>query len=85
MYGIFGATPFEALHTLLLGIMKHTLECLFNYEKRSKSSVSSCSSIETVSIMLRVEDFERRVRRLSVASQRQSDRTCLRAIFHIGK
>ena len=29
-HGIFGATPFEVLHTLLLGIMKYVLNTLFN-------------------------------------------------------
>ena len=29
--GLFGATPFEVLHQLLLGIFKYNLESLYNY------------------------------------------------------
>ena len=29
--GLFGATPFEVLHQLLLGIFKYILESLYNY------------------------------------------------------
>ena len=30
--GVFGATPFEVLHCLLLGLMKYTLTGIFNYQ-----------------------------------------------------
>ena len=29
--GLFGATPFEVLHQILLGIFKYILESLYNY------------------------------------------------------
>ena len=29
--GIFGATPFEVLHQMLLGLLKYILESLYNY------------------------------------------------------
>ena len=30
--GLFGATPFEVLHQLLLGIFQYILESLYNYQ-----------------------------------------------------
>ena len=36
--GIFGATSFEVLHLLLLGLIKYTLKALYNYEDPKKKS-----------------------------------------------
>ena len=30
--GVFGATPFEVLHQLLLGLLKYILDLLYNYQ-----------------------------------------------------
>ena len=78
IHGIFGATPFEVLHTLLLGIMKYVLKTLFNYK-----SIPSTSNPISNSVLNTVQ-FERRIRILSMASKRQSDRNFPRAMFNSG-
>jgi len=87
--GIFGATPFELLHTLLLGIIKYSLECLYTYTKVKTVSTDDPKSGEKVtttkkSKLLKTAEFERRVRILSLSSKRQSDRQMPRAVFNTG-
>jgi hypothetical protein len=84
-YGIFGATPFEVLHTLLLGIMKCSLKSLYDYRNpawyRSHSSTGTGTGIKKP---FQEVEFERRVRLLSTFSKRQSDRSNPRAVFNTG-
>ena len=62
--GIFGSTPFEVLHTLLLGIMKYTLISLYNYQSLPTRDNPNLSYI------FKKVEFEKRIRILSQASKR---------------
>ena len=84
-YGIFGATPFELLHTWQLGMMKKSIRSLFNHtvlvhsiDKKTKST-----SVHK-KIIFNEEEFERRIRKLSLCSKRQSDRLMPRSVFNSG-
>ena len=72
----FVQPSFEVLHTLLLGIVKYSLKSLYNYQCRSRDG--------TLSKIFNKVEFERRVRIISNASKRQSDRTIPRAVFNTG-
>ena len=79
-HGIFRASPFEVLHTFLIGMMKYTLFALFEYTvlKRSKDgTMKKCKRFNNVK-------FERRLRSLSLHSKRQSDRNMPRCSFNCG-
>ena len=80
-HGIFGATPYESLHTLLTGCIKHSLNALFGYQ--AQFTVQSTGEKKYKKILNKTE-FERRVRVLSTFSQRQSDRNMPRANFNTG-
>ena len=77
-HGIFAATPFETLHTLLLGIIRYVLECLYKY--KASSDVEDGSLV----CVFRKEEFERRIRIISQATKRQSDRDMPRCTFNSG-
>ena len=79
--GIFGATPFETLHTLLLGLIKRSCLVLFQYSSW-KSDKKSGTSTRTQ--IFNVPEFERRLRILSKNSMRQSDRNMSRFGFNNG-
>ena len=79
-HGIFGITPFESLHTLLLGMMKHSLQCLFEEGKHTSEGhglVGGKGVFES-------SEFERQIRVLSLASNRQSDRIMPQCMFTTG-
>ena len=76
--GIFGSTPFELLHTLLLGIIKYVFKSLFNYV--TTSDIAG----ETEKKPFQAAEFERRICILSHASKRQSDRQMPRSVFNTG-
>ena len=87
--GLFCATPFEVLHTLMLGTMKYTLLSLFNFKivtvsTHTNSSTGVITSTTKVSKPLMVDEIERRIRVLSMHSKRQSDRDMPRAVFNKG-
>ena len=62
---IFGITPFEILHIFLLGVMKYSLQCIFEYgtDKDRNQSVS------TLRNKLDATEFEQRIRKLSFLSK----------------
>ena len=78
--GIFGSTPFELLHTWLLGLVRYSLKHLYGYSswKKDKNGKTSHKQI------FRSSEFERRVRILSQHSKRQSDRQRPRSVFNVG-
>eukprot|EP00957_Ditylum_brightwellii_P083461 6344554-Ditylum_brightwellii.AAC.1 len=78
--GIMGATPFEVLHTLLLGLIKIVCKCIFEFEQ----SPNSRSGESTVKNPFKNDEFKRRVRILSQYSKRQSDCNRPQAVFNIG-
>ena len=85
--GLFCATPFEILHTHMLGTMKYTLDSLFNYKVVTKTTQTTNGSTTTTtkaSKPLMVDEIERRIRILSMHSKRQSDRDMPRAVFNKG-
>jgi hypothetical protein len=87
--GVFCATPFEILHTLMLGTMKYTLHCLYNYEIQTETTTTNSSNghvtrTTKVSKPLMEDEIERRIRTLSMHSKRQSDRDMPRAVFNKG-
>ena len=45
IHGIFGQTPFEILHTLLLGVMKYSLQCIFEHGSDNTGNQSSSTPI----------------------------------------
>ena len=85
--GLFCATPFEILHTHMLGTMKYTLDTLFNYKLVTETTQTTNGSTTTTtktSKPLMVDEIERRIRILSMHSKRQSDRDMPRAVFNKG-
>jgi len=67
--GIFGVTPFEILHVLLLGVMEISLKCLCDFQTPDVTDSKGKPKKPFQSA-----EFERRVRILSLASKRHSDR-----------
>jgi hypothetical protein len=87
--GLFCATPFEVLHTLMLGTMKYTLLSLFNFKivtvsTHTNSSTGVITSTTKVSKPLMIDKIERRIRVLSMHSKRQSVRDMPWAVFNKG-
>ena len=82
--GIFGATPFEVLHCLLLGLLKYTLNALFNFQL-IQEVVTDDGEIKSVTRKpFKTSIFEQRLRVISMASKRQSDRNMPRSVFNCG-
>jgi hypothetical protein len=87
--GVFCATPFEILHTLMLGTMKYTLHSLYNFQIQTETITTNPSNgnvtrTTKVSKPLMEDEIERRIRTLSMHSKRQSDRDMPRAVFNKG-
>ena len=82
--GIFGATPFEVLHCLLLGIMKYVLLSLFDYTLISSITNKKGETTTSTSKPFKQSTFEQRLRIASLASKRQSDREMPRSVFNCG-
>ena len=77
VHGIFSATPFETLHTHLLGVVQYVVSCLYTYKVPHSNGDGYISRFNSV-------EFERRIRILSLASKRQSDRNMPRSSFNVG-
>ena len=80
---MYGATPVETLHAILLGIMKYTLKSLFNYSEIS-IEYKKGSKVTTNKKIFNSAEFERRIRTLSAITKRQSDRSLPRSTFSRG-
>ena len=76
---IFGGSPFEVLHALLLGLIKKSVTLIFNYTK-----MDNTKSPPTKSKCVNEKELEKRVRYLSQFSKRQSDREMPRTVFNTG-
>ena len=81
--GVYGATPVECLHALLLGIMKYTLKSMFNYSEKDVVKENG-SKVVTIHKLFITAEFERRIRMLSTYTKRQSDRHLPRSSFKNG-
>ena len=79
-YGIFGCTRFGILHTLFLGMMKYSLQCIFEYGMEA----ASVNIMSHPSRQLNCLEFECKVRIMSSCRQCQSDRMMPRSIFNTG-
>ena len=76
--GIYGSTPVEILHALLLGIMKYVLICIFKYsvvkEVKTKQENKELSQTKQTKCIFNSSEFEKRIRILSRKMKRQSVR-----------
>ena len=81
--GIYGITPVECLHALLLGIMMYVLKCLFEYKVESVKEVDGVKE-QYLKKIFRTSEFERRIRILSKYSKRQSYRHIPRSTYTNG-
>ena len=86
--GIYGSTPVELLHALLLGIMKYALKCLFDYSIYSDTQQpfgkNDSKRIRNVRNVFLSAEFERRVRILSTKMRKQSVRDLPHSSFSHG-
>ena len=57
--GLFGATPFEVLHQLLLGIFKNILELLYNYRTIPEEWTCFFKEIKSPDIPENISDQKR--------------------------
>ena len=58
--GIYGITPVECLHALLLGIISYVLECLFEYKILSEKELNG-NHQEYHRKVFYTYEFERRI------------------------
>ena len=77
--GLYGATTFEILHTLLKGMSEYSLRHLYDYH-----TMVTKSNGQTIKKKFITEEFERRVCLLSDANKCQSNRQRPRAVFNVG-
>ena len=82
--GIYGGTPVETLHALLLGVIQYVLKCLFQYSEEYVANDSSGKSVKKKRKLICIAEFERRIRLLSAIAKRQSDRNLPRSTFTKG-
>ena len=81
--GIYGITPVESLHALLLGTITYVLKCLFEYKILSQKKVNG-EEQEYYMKVFYTSEFERRIRILSKLSKRQSYRHMPRSTYSNG-
>ena len=81
--GIYGITPVECLHALLLGIISYVLECLFEYKILSEKEVNGKHQ-EYHRKVFYTSEFERRIRILSKLSKRLSYQHMPRSTYSSG-
>ena len=72
--------PFEILYTLFLGLIKYSLQGIFEYGSSKETECSSSSQMKGLNTV----EFERRMRMLSPLSKCQSDWFMPRASFNTG-
>ena len=81
--GIYGITPVECLHALLLGTITYVLKCLFEYKILCEKKVKG-EEQEYYKKVFYTSEFERRIRILSKLSKRQSYRHMPRSTYSNG-
>ena len=82
--GIYGATPVETLHALLLGVVQYVLKSLYQYSVEEEVTNSKGKKKTVIKKKFALAEFEKRIRLLSSMAKRQSDRNWPRSTFTKG-